>query len=163
MYFTDRKDLLTLQFKGAQRNGNAYDSFPGLVSIVHSKKDLSNQLIPIEEETISYEIVNTLAFPVKFEDGSQIPAQKLNCMLEGEETIDQVDGIPVTKTSYTKATNLPEPKSNTLYIVSKLVADMIIDRFDLISPNTFSSPLGANNAPAYATGFVAPEHNKRFD
>src|ERR1700733_1737054 len=68
MYFTHRKDLLTLQFKGAQRNAvqvNKYDSYPGLVSIIHSKKDQpAAQPSPTDEETTSYEIVNTLGFPV---------------------------------------------------------------------------------------------------
>lgn len=166
-YFTNRNDLLTLQFKGAQRNAvqaNRYDSYPGLVSIIHLLEDPDENISPIDEETTSYEIVNTLAFPVTFEDGEQIPAEKLNCMLVGDEiSMDPIDEIPVTGITYTKATNLPEPKPNTLYIVSKLVADAIKDRFDLISPNTFFSPLGPNNTPKYATGFVAPAHNKRFD
>lgn len=166
--YVHRKDLLTLQYNGAKRNAekpNVYDSYPGLVRILNTKpsakQDSSSQA---DNQPTDYKIVNTLAFPMTFEDGHKILGQNKNCVLDAEETsTESINGIPVVEKKFTKVKNLPEPEHNTLYVVSKIVADWAIDRTDLVSPNTFNLPAGSNNPPAYAKGYVVPAHNRRFD
>lgn len=47
-----------------------------------------------------------------------------------------IDGIPFTKMDYSEVSNLPEEKQNTMFIVSKMVADACPERKDLCNPNT---------------------------
>ena len=57
-----------------------------------------------------------------------------------QEPITHVDGIPVMQTVYSQSEvtggRLPDPKPNTMYIVSSLVCMAYSDRRDLVSPNT---------------------------
>jgi hypothetical protein len=50
-----------------------------------------------------------------------------------EECINAVDGIEIYETTFGKVENLPEPKENTFYIVSRMVLDAKPDRMDLVS------------------------------
>lgn len=51
------------------------------------------------------------------------------------ETIGEINGIPLTRTTYGDVINLPAPQENTIYIVSTLVAQACADRDDLFIPN----------------------------
>lgn len=51
------------------------------------------------------------------------------------ETIGEVNGIPLTKTSYGEVYGLPSPRDNTIYIVSSVVAQALPNRDDLFIPN----------------------------
>ena len=57
-----------------------------------------------------------------------------------QREISRVDGIPVMQTVYSQSEvtggRLPDPKPNTMYIVSSLVCIAYSDRRDLVSPNT---------------------------
>lgn len=50
-------------------------------------------------------------------------------------TVDSIDGIPVTQSVFGEVENLPEPKENTIYIVSSLVAQRVPEREDVFIPN----------------------------
>ena len=54
------------------------------------------------------------------------------------ETVDQpgelVDGIPVSVTQYVRTIDLPEPSSDTRYVVSQVVAANNRNRDDLLFP-----------------------------
>lgn len=53
--------------------------------------------------------------------------------------LEDVDGwditVPVTKTRFGEVEGLPEPKENTIYIVSSLVAQAVPDREDVFFPD----------------------------
>jgi hypothetical protein len=51
------------------------------------------------------------------------------------EVIGEVNGIPITRTIYGEIVGLPDPKENTIYIVSTLVAQACPNRDDLFIPN----------------------------
>lgn len=51
------------------------------------------------------------------------------------EVIGEVNGIPLTRTSYGEVYGLPAQKENTIYIVSTLVAQACPERDDLFIPN----------------------------
>ena len=51
------------------------------------------------------------------------------------ETIGEVNGIPLTRTTYGEVVGLPDKKENTIYIVSAIVAQARPDRDDLFIPN----------------------------
>lgn len=51
------------------------------------------------------------------------------------EVIGEVNGVPLTRTIYGEVVGLPQPKENTIYIVSTLVAQACPDRDDLFIPN----------------------------
>jgi len=56
------------------------------------------------------------------------------------EVVGEVNGIPIRKTVYGDILDLPEPRSNTIYIVSTIVLiaakEKGIYRRDLIAPDT---------------------------
>jgi len=56
------------------------------------------------------------------------------------EVVGEVNGIPIRKTVYGDIVGLPEPRSNTIYIVSTIVLialkDKGIHRNDVVSPDT---------------------------
>lgn len=47
----------------------------------------------------------------------------------------EIEGIPVTETSYSEVTGLPDPSEGIVYIVSSLVAQRCKDRNDVFIPN----------------------------
>jgi len=49
--------------------------------------------------------------------------------------VDVIDGIPVTMTTFGEVDNLPEPQSDTIYIVSLLV-QQAVQRNDVYRPDT---------------------------
>lgn len=50
-------------------------------------------------------------------------------------TTGNINGIPVTETVFGEVENLPLPTSDTIYIVSSLVAQRFKDRDDVFIPN----------------------------
>jgi len=55
------------------------------------------------------------------------------------EVVGEVNGIPIVKTKFKEVGNIPEPKPDTMYIVSTLVLQAVgNDRPDLIAPDTAS-------------------------
>lgn len=46
-----------------------------------------------------------------------------------------INGIPVFKTEMGSVYDLPKPQENTVFIVSRVVAEACKDRYDLIIPN----------------------------
>lgn len=52
------------------------------------------------------------------------------------ETIDNIDGIPVKKTVYGEVEGLPDPETDTIFLVSSMVASRI-DRDDVLVPADF--------------------------
>lgn len=50
-------------------------------------------------------------------------------------TVGEINGIPLTETSFGETVNLPEPKEDTFLIVSRLVKTANPDRKDLLVPN----------------------------
>ena len=49
--------------------------------------------------------------------------------------IGNVAGIPVMKNFYSDVEGLPDPEKDTCYLVSKIVADAVPDRDDVLIPN----------------------------
>jgi len=56
------------------------------------------------------------------------------CKTEREVT-GTINGIPVTRTKFGEVENLPEPKENTIFIVSSLVAQAVPHRNDVFIPD----------------------------
>lgn len=49
--------------------------------------------------------------------------------------VGRVAGIPVMKNFYSDVEGLPDPEKGTYYLVSKIVADAVPDRDDVLIPN----------------------------
>lgn len=47
-----------------------------------------------------------------------------------------VDNIPVNKTVFGDIIDLPDPKPDTIYLVSAMVLDKVVNRSDVFSPDT---------------------------
>ena len=61
------------------------------------------------------------------------------------ETVGDVDGIPVNKTSYGEVNGLPDPSEGTMYVVSMLVAQALKgERDDLVYPGELVRDEGGN-------------------
>lgn len=56
------------------------------------------------------------------------------CYVE-RDTIGEINGIPLTQNRFGQVTGLPDPKEDTFYIVSALVANACKDRQDLVIPD----------------------------
>lgn len=52
----------------------------------------------------------------------------------GYEIIDDVNGIPLLTRADNKVIDLPEPRKDTMYIVSNVILNYCPDRMDLVSP-----------------------------
>jgi hypothetical protein len=53
-----------------------------------------------------------------------------------ESVVDEVNGIPVVSRKFGEVEGLPEPKEDTIYIVSSLVLGAIKNRKDVFAPDT---------------------------
>lgn len=56
-----------------------------------------------------------------------------------EVLVGTVNGINLVKTEFTEVMGLPEPKDGVVYLVSRLVKDGILDRDDVMCPDTGKS------------------------
>ena len=52
----------------------------------------------------------------------------------GYETIDIIDGVPISIRQNEHLINLPDPEEGVMYIVSNIVLDYCRDRVDLLAP-----------------------------
>jgi len=62
-------------------------------------------------------------------------SEKVARVRETEIHTETINGVQVTDIYYDKTLNLPEPKDNTYYIVSIVVAYANCDRQDLVFPD----------------------------
>lgn len=53
---------------------------------------------------------------------------------QSNELVGRLAGISIKKQKFGKVVDLPDPQENTIYIVSRLVADACRDRNDLLIP-----------------------------
>ena len=51
------------------------------------------------------------------------------------EKVGEVEGIPITRTSFGKVQDLPEPEEGKFFVVSRLVMAACPNRNDLLVPN----------------------------
>lgn len=67
-----------------------------------------------------------------FYDGASItiPSKGVARCLSGEQILGQVDLMPIYKIEYGEVSGLPEPKEDTIYIVSKIVAEALKGKRD---------------------------------
>jgi len=65
-----------------------------------------------------------------FPKGELIPRLK-----QGTHSVDTINSIEITETTFGKVEDLPEVKKDTYYIVSRLVLSVCKDRKDLLVPN----------------------------
>lgn len=89
----------------------------------------------------SMDIVNLTPHEVTFLDKHNnviqtIPSSgKVARLSSNTITTDYINGIPVTETHFGEIENLPDPKPNTIYITSSLVAQNVMMRDDIYIPN----------------------------
>ena len=55
-------------------------------------------------------------------------------LAEESERVGSADGVPLSRVSYGKPVNLPDPEPDTLLIVSILVKSAVPERTDLVVP-----------------------------
>ena len=82
-----------------------------------------------------YDLVNLTPHAINIVGGVTIPPSGKIARVEMEtETVDTVNGIPLTVSIVGLPVNLPEPSEGTLFIVSRMVAAAVPERGDLIFP-----------------------------
>ena len=95
------------------------------------------------------EFINLTPHPIiiyRGEEKIEIPPSGTIARVEvKQEKVGELDGIPVHKSTFGDVEGLPEPKENTIYIVSTVVLQALkakgIERKDLVAPDT--TPSGA--------------------
>lgn len=73
-----------------------------------------------------------------FDNGSTLPIEpsgQLARVSSKTVKIGMFNNIPITTTVYGDVVGLPEPKTDTIYIVSSLVAQHVKNRDDVFIPN----------------------------
>lgn len=79
-----------------------------------------------------------------------------------QEVVGELDGFPVRKTVYGQIENLPEPTSDTIYIVS-LVVLQATGRQDVVAPDSAGpTAIRSNGQVVAVTGFVTVEPKKNL-
>jgi len=83
-------------------------------------------------------------------DGSVLkipPSGRVARVTARETQVGTINNIPLIKVEYGDVEGLPEPKENTIYIVSLLVIQALtargVQRSDVVAPNTGPGPHGA--------------------
>ena len=61
------------------------------------------------------------------------PSGQIARVQYGIKTIDEIAGIPIVEIVYNRIIGLPDPKSNTYYIVSSTVKNATLNRKDVIT------------------------------
>ena len=66
-----------------------------------------------------------------------MPSGSVARLTVSTKTISNIDGVPVTTSVFGDVENLPEPKDDTIFIVSSLVASRVPERsgIDVFIPN----------------------------
>jgi hypothetical protein len=96
-------------------------------------------------------IVNLTPHSINFvgEDGTPIlTIEPSGILARVQATIvatgDTVCGIPITKTRFGEVEGLPEPEDGTTFVVSRMVAEALPGRSDLLIPNESVRDEGGN-------------------
>lgn len=79
-------------------------------------------------------IVNLTPHAIHLPDRIIEPSGQLARCAEFSRNAGSFDGIPLIRRNYGEAEGLPEPRDDTLYIVSLLVRQACPDRRDIASP-----------------------------
>jgi len=70
------------------------------------------------------------------------------------ETLPSLAGFRLQSQSFGQVENLPEPKADTVYIVSALVLAQCKDRSDVVAPDTGKDAIRENGQIVAVLGFV---------
>ena len=107
-------------------------------------------------------LVNCTAHPVLFQgsDGIVESIDSSGCVtrVEYEHNLGNTrdyNGINLVNELITGVINIPQPKENTLYIVSRIVYDTLYDREDLICPNSIKASRTDSGSVAYVPSFIS--------
>lgn len=65
----------------------------------------------------------------------EIPSSGIARCSQTSKPVGEVNGIPLTTTSFGEVEGLPEPTKDTLFIVSRLIMSACPTRGDLLVPN----------------------------
>ena len=57
--------------------------------------------------------------------GKKLPSSGVARVAQTTKQVDQINGIPINKVSFGQVNGLPEAKKDTIYIVSKIVAEAV--------------------------------------
>lgn len=72
-----------------------------------------------------------------------------------QEKVGDIDGFSVNKTTYGVVEGLPAPEDDTIYIVSILVAQLVVHgRSDVVAPDTGATAIRENGQIKAVKGFV---------
>ena len=77
-------------------------------------------------------VVNTDGGFIEIEPSGQVAR-----ISQTNEVVSVIDGIKMFKTKYGDGVNIPEPQSDTLFIVSTVVKNAYPERNDLVVPTEF--------------------------
>lgn len=85
--------------------------------------------------------VNLTAHPIHICKGQKVirtfwPSGTVARLKNNIYLVDTIEGIPIYRRSETKTINLPNPRKDTIYIVSSLVMKANANRSDLVSPES---------------------------
>ena len=81
-----------------------------------------------------YKIINLTPHTINFHSCGKIysiPSSGIARATSERTQINTINGFPVYTVSYGNVENLPEPKENTIYVVSALTAQAVPDREDV--------------------------------
>lgn len=106
-------------------NGPDIDGIDGALEFLRSEVNAPVQMINLTPHEVTFYDSDGVTVL------STVPSSGVARAKQLRETIGDVNGIPVCKTSYGAVEGLPSPKSNTIYIVSVLTAQAALDRNDL--------------------------------
>jgi hypothetical protein len=97
--------------------------------------------LPVEKVEAA-EIVNLCPHDITLLVGDQAlvlsPAGLARCVEEREELGEAVAGgihVPLVRCRYRRVVGLPDPVAGRVYVVSHLVAERCLDRYDLVVPD----------------------------
>jgi hypothetical protein len=65
----------------------------------------------------------------------EIPSSGVARCSQSSQLVGEVNGIPLTATTFGEVIDLPEPTEDTLFIVSRLIMSACPERNDLLCPN----------------------------
>ena len=57
--------------------------------------------------------------------GQRLPSSGVARVAQTTQQVDQINGIPVNRVSFGEVNGLPEARKDTIYIVSKIVAEAV--------------------------------------
>jgi|GEM_PF-924636 len=95
---------------------------------------------PSERSETSVSLYNLTQHYIRFyrPDGTALelpPSGKVARVASAPEILGEVEGVPVLYTTYGQALNLPDPQEGVVFIISRMVAE-VVKRADVVSPDT---------------------------